>query len=56
MLAEEEINLVLLRLIECLGHANPLVSNLAYEEVVDPYVTPKYPLTFPLAAAAVLAQ
>ena len=31
--AEEETNLILLRLVEYLGHANPFISNLAYEEV-----------------------
>ena len=31
--AEEETNIIFLRLIEYLGHANPFVCNLAYEEV-----------------------
>lgn len=33
MQSEEELNLCLLRLIEYLGHRNPFVSNLAYEEL-----------------------
>ena len=31
--SEDEMNLVLLRLIEYLGHTNPLISGLGFEEV-----------------------
>ena len=37
--AEEEMNLILLRLIEYLGHSNPFISNLAFEEVCRAVVT-----------------
>lgn len=31
--SDDETNIVLLRLVEYLGHANPLISGLAYDEV-----------------------
>lgn len=29
----DEMNVVLLRLVECLGHTNPLIYGVAYDEV-----------------------
>lgn len=31
--SDDETNIVLLRLVEYLGHTNPLISGLAYDEV-----------------------
>jgi len=31
--SDDETNIILLRLVEYLGHTNPLISGLAYDEV-----------------------
>ena len=36
--AGDEMNLVLLKLVEYLGHTNPLICGLAYDEVGIPIV------------------
>ncbi len=35
----DELNIILLRLVEYLGHTNPLVCGLAYDEVCDSCLT-----------------
>lgn len=39
---DEEMNIVLLRLLEYLGHANPFVSGIAYTEVGYGHILFKY--------------